>query len=99
MVLVRMGYPDDPQHRGCGHEVASRGANARGRLVACMLLASLRAATRMRWCVAGLGYGGKICLATVMLLNAMLSLDNLVVFMMFLKHAELPLHNHRRVIS
>ena len=37
--------------------------------------------------------------ASIMMLNVMLSPDNLVVFMMFLKHAGLPLRHHRRVIS
>ncbi|EOD04865.1 hypothetical protein EMIHUDRAFT_107537 [Emiliania huxleyi CCMP1516] len=37
--------------------------------------------------------------ASIMLLNMLLSPDNLVVFMMFLKHSKLPLRCHRRVIS
>lgn len=37
--------------------------------------------------------------SSIILLNAMLSPDNLVVFMMFLKHAALPTRHHRRVIS
>ena len=37
--------------------------------------------------------------ASVILLNAALSPDNLVVFMMFLKSAQLPARHHRRVIS
>jgi len=36
---------------------------------------------------------------SIMLLNIALSPDNLVVFMMFLKHAQLPTRHHRRVIS
>ena len=51
-------------------------------------------------CVGALqGWATAAKYASLMLLNAMLSPDNLVVFMMFLKHAELPLHHHRRVIS
>ena len=37
--------------------------------------------------------------AGIMLLNVLLSPDNLVVFMMFLKHAQLPIRHHRRVIG
>ena len=36
---------------------------------------------------------------SIIALNAMLSPDNLVVFMMFLKHAGLPARHQRRVIS
>ena len=37
--------------------------------------------------------------ASIMLINVALSPDNLVVFMMFLQHAQLPRRHHRRVIS
>ena len=37
--------------------------------------------------------------ASIMLMNLALSPDNLVVFMMFLQHAQLPKQHHRRVIS
>lgn len=45
------------------------------------------------------GWAAPAHYVSIMLLNVMLSPDNLVVFMMFLKHAGLPVRFHRRVIS
>ena len=54
-------------------------------------------------CLAALGasdgWGSPARFGSIMLLNIMLSPDNLVVFMMFLRHAQLPTRHHRRVIS